>query len=204
MFPVNPDCPSGVHYYPKDNGMPMHDTDRMRSAHCLLQELIYDPVELHRGYAGRWLRIDLGRNEITLHPVTEQMKELWTGGKGFDLWITLQEISADTKWDSPENPICLCSGPLGGTTSFPGSGKTLVTAISPLTDIVIDCNVGRLFRSFPEIRRFRRAGHRRQGVAGDHRRHRRGRPPDHDRGSPARERRLARPGRGADQDVRRG
>lgn len=128
--------------------MPMHDTERMRSAHSLLHELIYDPVELHRGYAGRWLRIDLGRNEITLHPVTEQMKELWTGGKGFDLWITLQEINADTKWDSPENPICLCSGPLGGTTSFPGSGKTLVTAISPLTDIVIDCNVGGYFGPF--------------------------------------------------------
>lgn len=125
--------------------MPTHDTERMHRAHRLLHEFTYEPVELDRGYAGRWLRVDLGRNEITLHPVTEQMKELWTGGKGFDLWITLQEINGDTRWDSPENPICMSAGPLGGTTSFPGSGKTLVTAISPLTDIMMDCNVGGFF-----------------------------------------------------------
>ncbi|HVP40188.1 MAG TPA: aldehyde ferredoxin oxidoreductase N-terminal domain-containing protein [Candidatus Saccharimonadales bacterium] len=128
--------------------MAAHETERLRRAHRLLHELAYEPVELDRGYAGRWLRIDLTRNEITVHPVTEQMKQLWTGGKGFDLWITLQEITADTKWDSPENPICLCSGPLGGTVSFPGSGKTLVTAISPLTGIMIDCNVGGYFGPF--------------------------------------------------------
>lgn len=128
--------------------MPMHDTEAMRRAHRLLHETTYEPVELDRGYAGRWLRVDLGRNEVTFHPVTEQMKELWTGGKGFDLWITLQEITAATRWDSPENPICMCSGPLGGTTSFPGSGKTLVTAISPLTDIIVDCNVGGYFGPF--------------------------------------------------------
>jgi len=125
-----------------------HDTEAMRRAHRLLRETVYEPVELDRGYAGRWLRIDLTRNEVSFHPVTEQMKELWTGGKGFDLWITLQEITAQTRWDSPENPICLSSGPLGGTTSFPGSGKTLVTAISPLTDIVVDCNVGGYFGPF--------------------------------------------------------
>jgi NADH:ubiquinone oxidoreductase subunit E len=128
--------------------MATHDTEAMRYAHQLLCETVYEPVELDRGYAGRWLRIDLTRNEVSFHPVTEQMKELWTGGKGFDLWITLQEITAQTRWDSPENPICLCSGPLGGTTSFPGSGKTLVTAISPLTDIVVDCNVGGYFGPF--------------------------------------------------------
>lgn len=128
--------------------MPTHDTEAMRRAHRLLCETTYEPVELDRGYAGRWMRIDLARNEVTFHPVTEQMKELWTGGKGFDLWITLQEINAGTRWDSPENPICLCSGPLGGTTSFPGSGKTLATAISPLTDIVVDCNVGGYFGPF--------------------------------------------------------
>jgi len=128
--------------------MPTRDTDRMRAAHRLLFETTYEPVELDRGYAGRWMRIDLARNEVALRPVTEQMKDLWTGGKGFDLWITLQEISAETKWDSPENPICMCSGPLGGTTSFPGSGKTLVTSVSPLTGIMVDCNVGGFFGPF--------------------------------------------------------
>ncbi len=119
--------------------------ERMKRAHRVLAEFTYDPVELDRGYAGRWLRIDVGTREISIHPVTEEMKKLWVGGKGFDLWITLQEITAGTKWDSPENPICFCSGPLGGTTSFPGSGKTICTAVSPLTGIIIDCNVGGYF-----------------------------------------------------------
>jgi NADH:ubiquinone oxidoreductase subunit E len=128
--------------------MPMprlQDLERMRAAHCVRAEFDYPPVELARGYAGRWLRIDLSKNEITIHPVTEEMKDLWVGGKGFDLWITLQEITARTRWDSPENPICFSSDPLGGTTSFPGSGKTLCTAVSPLTNIMIDCNVGGYF-----------------------------------------------------------
>lgn len=128
--------------------MPMPHAEelaRMKSTHRVRKEFRYPHVELERGYAGRWLRVDLSRNEITIHPVTEQMKELWVGGKGFDLWITLQEISPQTRWDSPENPICFSSGPLGGTTSFPGSGKTLCTAISPLTNIMIDCNVGGYF-----------------------------------------------------------
>lgn len=73
---------------------------------------------------------------------------MWVGGKGFDLWLTFKRITKETKWDSPENPICFSPGPLGGTTSFPGAGKTLVTAISPLTNIIVDSNVGGHFGPF--------------------------------------------------------
>jgi NADH:ubiquinone oxidoreductase subunit E len=118
---------------------------RLRDAHKRLAAFDFEVVPIDRGYAGRYLRIDLGSTTVEVRPVTEQMKDLWTGGKGFDLWITLLEIHAGTKWDSPENPICFATGPLGGTTSFPGSGKTLVTAVSPLTDSIIDCNVGGYF-----------------------------------------------------------
>jgi NADH:ubiquinone oxidoreductase subunit E len=117
----------------------------MRRAHKTLATFDFEIAPLDRGYADRYLRINLDGNEVEIRPVTRQMKDLWTGGKGFDLWITLQEISASTKWDSPENPLCFSAGPLGGTTSFPGAGKTLVTAISPLTDSIMDCNVGGYF-----------------------------------------------------------
>lgn len=120
----------------------------MKKAHRTLSSFNFEPAELNRGYAGRTLRVDVSSREISIKPVTEEMKKLWTGGKGFDLWLTLQETSENTKWDSPENPICMCSGPLGGTTSFPGSGKTLCTAISPLTDGIMDCNVGGFFGPF--------------------------------------------------------
>ena len=114
----------------------------MRSNHTLIKEISYEPSTLHRGYNNRWLRVDISANTIEIHPVTEEMKSLWVGGKGFDLWLTLQEINRDTKWKDPENPICFSPGPLGGTASFPGTGKTLVTAISPTTHSIMDSNVG--------------------------------------------------------------
>jgi len=118
---------------------------KMLAKHKVLAEFYYDPVELDKGYANRTLRVDIGAKEIEIRPVTQQMKDLWTGGKGFDLWLMFQEINKDTKWDSPENPICFSSGPLGGVISFPGSGKMLVTSVSPLTHSIIDCNVGGYF-----------------------------------------------------------
>ena len=118
---------------------------QMRQKHTVLAELAYEPGTLMRGYADRVLRVELGKKTIDILPVTQQMKDLWIGGKGFDLWLMFQEINKDTKWDSPENVICLASGPLGGTTSFPGSGKTIVTSISPATQSIMDSNVGGYF-----------------------------------------------------------
>lgn len=125
--------------------MSVHKIVQMREAHRVLCDFPFEIKELSKGYSDRILRIDLDKNEITIQPVTQQMKDLWTGGKGFDLWLMFKEIDKNTKWDSPNNPICFSPGPLGGTTSFPGSGKTLVTALSPITQSAIDCNVGGFF-----------------------------------------------------------
>ncbi len=124
------------------------DVKQMRKAHRVLTTMSFSPVALERGYANRTLRVDLSTRTLEWREVSEEMKRLWVGGKGFDLWLMFQEISENTVWDSPENPICLSSGPLGGTTSFPGSGKTLVTALSPLTGSVMDSNVGGYFGPF--------------------------------------------------------
>jgi NADH:ubiquinone oxidoreductase subunit E len=119
--------------------------DELRRTHELLYEIDYEHTPLQQGYTNKIMRIDLSKPEMTILPVTEEMKKLWIGGKGFDLWLTLKEVNKNTKWDSAENPICFSSGPLGGTISFPGAGKTLVTAISPLTGSVMDSNVGGYF-----------------------------------------------------------
>ena len=126
----------------------MDNKKQLLAAHDVLKKFPFEIVPLERGYANRTLRIDLDHNEIATGEVTQQMKDLWIGGKGFDLWLTLEEINRDTRWDSHNNPICFSSGPLGGTTSFPGSGKTLVTTLSPLTNLVIDSNVGGYFGPF--------------------------------------------------------
>ena len=102
----------------------------------------YSPKPAIRGYTDEILRVDLTGRSASILPVTEKMKEVFTGGKGFDLWLLWNEVNPRTKWDSPENAICISSGPLGGTTSFAGSGKSIVTTISPTTGSVVDSNVG--------------------------------------------------------------
>lgn len=119
--------------------------ESLRQAHKIVADVPFDVGEIRKGYADRYLRIDLSANDVRFLPVTQQMKDLWVGGKGFDLWLLLQEINRRTRWDSPENAICMSPGPLAGTTSFPGSGKTLVTSISPITGSIMDCNVGGFF-----------------------------------------------------------
>lgn len=111
-------------------------------AQKVLGEFEYEPKRAVKGYTGEILRVDISEPSFRVIPVTDQMKEIFIGGKGFDLLMMWQEVSPKTKWDSPENPICISSGPLGGTTSFPGSGKSIVTTISPTTGSAIDSNVG--------------------------------------------------------------
>ncbi|MFZ5915900.1 MAG: aldehyde ferredoxin oxidoreductase family protein [Chloroflexota bacterium] len=118
------------------------DAQAIKKAHKVLAELTYQPVELDRGYAGRTLCVDLTTNTITSKPVTQQMKEVFIGGRGFGLKLLWDAVTPQTKWDDPENALVISSGPLGGTTGYPGAGKSLVVSLSPLTDSVMDSNVG--------------------------------------------------------------
>ncbi|MFX0059194.1 MAG: aldehyde ferredoxin oxidoreductase family protein [Candidatus Hodarchaeota archaeon] len=107
----------------------------------------YQIPEIQKGYANQTLYINLTTNEILIKPVIHEMKEKFIGGKGFDLWLMWNTLPKEkiVKWDDPENEICISSGPLGGNIFYPGSGKSIVTTISPLTGIVIDSNVGGYF-----------------------------------------------------------
>lgn len=121
------------------------ELEALRGRHRVVGRFAYTPGEVRQGYAGKCLRVDVGTGAISEIAVTEEMKRVFVGGKGFDLRLLWDEVTPQTKWDSPENAICICSGPLGGTTTYSGSGKSLVTTISPLTGIPIDSNVGGYF-----------------------------------------------------------
>lgn len=110
-------------------------------------EINYTFDDIKYGYANQILYINLSTNRIEIKPVSEKMKDLFIGGKGFDLWLMWNDLPKDkiVKWNDPENEICISSGPLGGSVFYPGSGKSIVTTISPLTDIIIDSNVGGYF-----------------------------------------------------------
>jgi aldehyde:ferredoxin oxidoreductase len=105
----------------------------------------YELGKVERGYTNRTLYINLSDNTIKSKPVTQQMKDIFTGGRGFGLWLLWNAVSGDTRWDDPENEIIISSGPIGGITQYPGAGKSIVVTLSPTTGSVVDSNVGGYF-----------------------------------------------------------
>lgn len=113
----------------------------------VIAEFKYMLGKVERGYNNRTLYVNLSRMQVAEKPVSEKMKETFTGGRGFNLWLLWNALPKDriVKWNEPENEICIACGPLGGTSVYPGSGKSIAVSISPLTGSVVDSNVGGYF-----------------------------------------------------------
>ncbi len=107
-----------------------------------LAEFDFEVGKPEKGYTNRTLYINLEDNTISSKPVTDEMKDIFVGGRGFGLWLLWQGIKDTTKWNDPENEIVISSGPIGGITQYPGTGKSIVVTISPTTQSVVDSNVG--------------------------------------------------------------
>ena len=114
----------------------------------LLGEFTYEKRPVERGYAGRTLYINLTDNTFREKPVTQQMKDLFTGGRGFALKLLWDAVTPETKWNDPLNELVIANGPICGITAYAGSGKSTVVTLSPLTENVIDSNVGGYFAPF--------------------------------------------------------
>ena len=84
--------------------------------------LDYKRPEIDRGYNDQTLHINISKADISIQPVEQKTRELFVGGKGYDLWLLWNAVQADTRWDDPQNAICIACGPLGGTPVYPGSG----------------------------------------------------------------------------------
>jgi aldehyde:ferredoxin oxidoreductase len=110
-----------------------------------IKTLAYRKPAIEKGYTNQSLYVNLSKPEISIRPVTEKMKEVFIGGRGFDLWLMWNAVKGTTKWNDPENEVCIACGPLAGTPIYPGAGKSIVTAISPTTGSVMDSNVGGYF-----------------------------------------------------------
>lgn len=125
--------------------MTIMTTDELRLARRTVASFDYELRPVERGYANRTLYINLSENRIESKPVTEEMKELFTGGRGFCLWLLWNAVNDNTKWNDPENEFLVAGGPIGGITAYPGTGKCTVVTISPLTHSVVDSNSGGYF-----------------------------------------------------------
>jgi len=105
----------------------------------------YRRTETKNGYADQTLYVNISDGDIAIKPVAQKTKEIFIGGKGYDLWLLWNAVQPATRWNDPQNAVCIASGPLGGTPIYPGSGKSIVTTLSPLTGSAIDSNVGGYF-----------------------------------------------------------
>ncbi len=123
----------------------MTSIEGIRAAHKILAEFEYSPPNKERGYANQTLYVNVSDNTIASKPVDSRMKRTFVGGRGFGLWLLWNAVNDSTDWHDPENEVILSSGPIGGTTSYPGSGKSIAVSISPLTHTVVDSNVGGYF-----------------------------------------------------------
>ena len=124
-----------------------HTSPKRKVKSLAIAEFRYSLRKVEKGCNNRTLYINLTDKKIMSKPVTEKMKDIFIGGRGFDLWLLWNALPKDRiiKWDDPENEICIACGPMGGIPIYPGSGKSIVVTISPLTDSVMDSNVGGYF-----------------------------------------------------------
>jgi len=132
----------------------MKNIEEMKAKHVLLKEYNYQKAPIERGYNNRTLYINVSDNTIKEKPVSQQMKDKFIGGKGFGLRLLWDATKPDTKWNDPDNEIVIAPGPIAGITQYSGTGKSLVVAISPQTDVVIDSNVGGYFGPFMKFSGF--------------------------------------------------
>ncbi len=131
--------------YDTGNTKTAWDIPTLRRAHRTLASHSYTKGEVLHGFANRTLYVDLSSMTIKEKPVTEEMKRLFTGGRGFGLRLLWDALKPSTRWDSPENELVVTTGPLCGITQYPGAGKSLCLSISPSTNTICDCNVGGFF-----------------------------------------------------------
>jgi aldehyde:ferredoxin oxidoreductase len=119
--------------------------EEILQAHKLLGEFNYQLGSLERGYSDRTLYVNLSTNQIAEKPVSLETKEKFIGGRGYGLKLLWDGVSGSTKWNDPENELIIAPGPVCGITQYPGTGKSYVVGLSPLTQTVMDSNVGGYF-----------------------------------------------------------
>lgn len=88
-----------------------------------------------KGYAGKFLRVNLSTGEVTVERLAEETARAFVGGYGFVAKTLYDEVPEGTDPLSPENVLCLWNGPVAGTL-IPVSSKYIMGARSPATGFI--------------------------------------------------------------------
>ncbi len=92
------------------------------------------------GWTGKILKVDLSDGRVSVEP-TEPYIEDYLGGRGIGARLVCDNYVPGTDAFDPENPLLFNMGPLTGT-AMPSSGRTDVTALSPMNNLRGKSNFG--------------------------------------------------------------
>ena len=107
-----------------------------------LESIKYEVAPVQGGYADKILQLDLTSLTLSTVNVHPDYRRKYIGGCGYAIKVIWDGTTKQTRYDSSENILVMASGPLGNEPRFPGTGRFVVGAISPLTDTFIDWNIG--------------------------------------------------------------
>lgn len=93
------------------------------------------------GWTGKRLRVDLSRETSSIEEIDPSYMRKWLGGRGFNSELLYREVGPDVDPLGPDSRLIFGVGPLTGTFA-PSSGRTTVTARSPLSGGFGDSNMG--------------------------------------------------------------
>jgi aldehyde:ferredoxin oxidoreductase len=102
-------------------------------------------MALHRKIA----YIDLSTGKIKTAPIPIEMRELYLGGRGLDMYLLYNHLEPGVDPLGPDNVLTVSAGLLVGTLAS-ASARTHIGAKSPLTGFVGSSNMGGFFG--PELR----------------------------------------------------
>ena len=94
-----------------------------------------------KGYAGKILRVDLGKEKIEIQSLDEGLAKKFIGGSGLATKILYDETGAETDPLGPENRLILMTGPFAATPVIT-SGRHHVVTKSPLTGAYTESDSG--------------------------------------------------------------
>jgi aldehyde:ferredoxin oxidoreductase len=93
--------------------------------------------------------IDLSTGEIDTAPIPIEMRKLYLGGRGLDMYLLYSHLEPGVDPLGPSNVLTVSAGLLVGTLAS-ASARTHIGAKSPLTDFIGSSNMGGFFA--PELR----------------------------------------------------
>jgi aldehyde:ferredoxin oxidoreductase len=87
-----------------------------------------------KGYAGKYLEVDLGRKQYAAKELSEELARSFIGGFGLAAYTLYKGVPKGVDPFSPENVVCWWTGPFAGTLSH--GCKYVAGTKSPLTGII--------------------------------------------------------------------